>query len=143
MTTIKAVLTHVSLNKDENSKPDAQGNKRVYTAVGMAIKNAANTFASLVAEGHFSQADLDRLEAEGTFLGDTDPFLTYFPRTTRLSNDNKGDTFELRGYTFALNDYTKDGEKCIGIDLVVIPGATQAGRRTAIATKVDDTNWEL
>ena len=142
MTTIKTVLTHVTLNKDQNSKPDSEGNVRTYVAVGMAIKDAKATFASLVAEGHFLQSDLDRLEAAGTFMGDADPYLTYFPRVTQLSNDNKGDSFALEGYTFSLNDYVKDGEPMIGINMIPIPGATQSGRWTATAAKVDDTGWK-
>lgn len=142
MTTIKTVLTHVTLNKDQNST-DAAGNVRTYTAVGMAIKDAKATFESLVAEGHFSQSDLDRLEASGAFLGESDPYLSYFPRSTKLSNDNKGDSFELSGYTFSLNNYVKDGEAMVGINLVPIAGVAQAGRRVAIAAKVDDSGWVL
>lgn len=143
MTTIKTVLTYVTLNEDQNSKPDAAGNVRTYVTVGMAIKDAKATFESLVADGHFSQSDLDRLEASGAFLGDTDPYLSYFPRSTKLSNDNKGDSFELSGYTFSLNNYVKDGEAMVGINLVPIAGVAQAGRRVAIAAKVDDSGWVL
>lgn len=142
MTTIKTTLTHVSLNKD-SSQLDANGNARTYIAIGMAIKDAKATFESLVAEGHFSQSDMNKLEAAGTFLGDADPFLTYFPRTTRLTNDNKGDSFELQGYTFSLNDYVKEGEPMIGINLVPIAGAKQEGRRVAVAARVDDSGWTL